>query len=424
MNRTIAPPVHNFGTLYLQSPHFITLPSGIKLYICSGGEIDVNRLTIAIPGGEVESPSAGLASCTASLLAEGSSSYSGEEIANRLEYAGAWINTSVSTHYTSVTLCSLNDKLGFLLPIIHDMILHPSFPEDSTSRILQRNAAKIAVEREKVAFLADEAVRPLAYGLDNPLARTETPDELLSFTPARISSFHQSRLDPHNVHIFLSGKITDKMTSLVTDAFSKFPNQSHFPINHICFDDTVDTPLRKDIKRKSAKQGAIKIMIPAIGRTHPDFLALRAAVTALGGYFGSRLMLNIREDKGLTYGISAVLLGYSNRSFITIETQTATDSVEEVIDLIYGEIERMKDPASYTDDEISRLSKLLMSNLAAALDTPFSRMDFFKTRIYASTPDNYFEAQQAMANSISPKFLADISQRYFNLQRIRIATVG
>ncbi len=111
---------------------------------------------------------AGLASCTASLLAEGTNHYSGADIAARLEYAGAWTGTSVSTHHTSITLSSLNDKFAELLPLLIDIVFHPIFPAEATNGILRRRAARIDIERRKVSFLADEAIRPLAYGASSP----------------------------------------------------------------------------------------------------------------------------------------------------------------------------------------------------------------------------------------------------------------
>lgn len=424
MNRTEAPKVYNFGPLTLPPASTHTLHNGIRVHIESGSEIEVSRLTIALPAGEAESPRPGLAGCAAMMLIEGTRRMNGEEIANTLEYNGAWVNTSVSTHYTSIVLSSLNDKFADVLPVLADMILCPTFPPAATARLLQRQAARLDIEREKVTYIADSAIRPLAYGKDNPLARTENPDEVRAFTPQELSDFHFSRLDPSNIHIFLAGNITEDMIRTVDMIFARFPRHSGPELHRLSFPLPQTAPVRTDIPLGHAKQSAVKIMIPAVGRTDGDFVPLRAAVTALGGYFGSRLMLNIREDKGLTYGISAVLLGYSSRSFITIATQTDGSTKDEVISLIAEELEKMKDIYSYTDDEIKRLSKFLLSNLATTLDTPFSRMDYTQTHVYADTPDDYFEQQESLARRLSPEILAEMARKYFDLSKMVIATAG
>ncbi len=424
MNRTIAPNICNFGPLVMDKATTYTLPNGINIHIASGSEIEVSRLTVALPGGEAESPKPGLAACAAMLLMEGTRRQTGEEIANTLEYNGAWVNTSVSTHYTSITLSSLNDKFFDLLPVIAEMILSATFPKEAALRILQRQAARTDIEHEKVTFLADEAIRPLAFGKSNPLSRTETSEEIKSFTTEEMSAFHNSRLDPTGIHVFFAGNISEAMTQAVNRVFSRFPSRPGIEIRTLIFPSDPTTQIRKDIFREHARQSAVKIMIPAVGRRSDDFVPLRMAVTALGGYFGSRLMLNIREDKGLTYGISAVLLGYSEKSFITVTTQTDGSTKDEVIKLICSEIEKMKDPASYSDDEIKRLSRFLLSNLATILDTPFSRMDYLQTHTYANTPDDYFEQQERFARRLTPEILSEMARRYFDLSKMIVVTAG
>lgn len=424
MNRTIAPKVYNFGPLVLAPASTHTLPNGIRIYVESGSEIEVSRLTVALPAGEAESPKPGLASCAAMVLIEGTKRMTGEEIANTLEYNGAWINSSVSTHYSTITLSSLNDKFEDLLPVLAEMILFPTFPTEAVANLLQRQAARLDIEHGKVSFLADKAIRPVAYGESNPLARTDSPDEIRSFTPEELSDFHYSRLDPKEIHIFFAGNITETMIKAVDKVFSRFPSHSSVPIAPLHFPDKIEKQQRIDVTLDHARQSAVKMMIPAVGRESDDFVPLRAAVTALGGYFGSRLMLNIREDKGLTYGISAALLGYSQRSFITVATQTDGSTKEEVIRLIFDEMEKMKDPASYTDDEIRRLSRFLLSNLATILDTPFSRIDYTQTHIFAYTPDDYFEQQERLARNLTPDILADMARRYFDTSAAIIATAG
>ena len=424
MNRNIAPKVYNFGPLVLTPASTHVLPNGIHIHIESGSEIEVSRLTVALPAGEAESPKPGMAACAAMMLMEGTKRMTGEEIANILEYNGAWVNTSVSTHYSSIILSSLNDKFADLLPVLADMIMWPTFPAAATSRLLQRQAARLDIEHEKVTFLADKTLRPMAYGEDNPLSRTENSEELRSFTPDELSDFHYSRLDPSNTHIFFAGNITEKMVRTVDMIFSRFPRNNGPELRKLTFPEKYEGVMRKDIIIDHARQSAVKLMIPAVGRQSEDFVPLRAAVTALGGYFGSRLMLNIREDKGLTYGISAVLIGYSTRSFITISTQTDGSTKEEVIRLIYKEIEAMKDVSTYTEYEIKRLSKFLLSNLATTLDTPFSRMDYVQTHIFADTPADYFELQESLARKLSPDILAEMANRYFDLSKVIIATAG
>lgn len=135
MNRTIAPYIHNFGTLTLPEVSRTVLSNGITIHTISGGENDVNRLTITLPGGEAESPKAGLCSLATSMLLEGTLYHTGEEIANILEYNGAWINTSTSTHHSSITLYSLNNRLPAIIDLLVELVDHSCFPDDALNMI-------------------------------------------------------------------------------------------------------------------------------------------------------------------------------------------------------------------------------------------------------------------------------------------------
>lgn len=419
----MAPEVKDFGLLTLPTITQTRLPNGITLHIINGGDNDVCRITIAIPGGEYESPRTMLGTIAMTSLQEGTKRHTGEQIANLFEYNGAWIGCSISTHYSIISLHSLNNRLVDVLPQVVEMIFEPSFHPDAVSAILKRQAAKIDVDREKVSFLAGEAMRRMMYGEDSPMAAIKTAEKLREITPEDLSIYHASRLDTTGMHVFIAGKLTTQIQNHINNTFSSVSTTAQFDIKQIVFPHSYDSRVEM-IERPGSLQSAVSMMIPSIGRIHPDYVPLRAAVTALGGYFGSRLMMNIREDKGLTYGISSSLLGHETNSFIIVNTQTDCSKVSQVIDETYKEIERLKDPSSYSDDEINRLRRFQMSNLAAVLDTPFSIMDLHQTEIIAGTPPDYYSQQQHTAHNLSAKMLADIARKYFDISHLCTAIAG
>ena len=234
---------------------------------------------------------------------------------------------------------------------------------------------------------------------------------------------HETRLDPKGMHVYLSGLLTDRMISEAEQIFSEIPAKSPFPLPRLVFPEH-STGARTHVDMPHALQSGVQMSIASIGRNHPDYIALRMAVIALGGYFGSRLMLNIREDKGLTYGISASLYGYRHSSFITISSQTDPSTVERLIEESILEIENMKNPSTYSPDEIDRLSRFVLSELAGVLDTPFSRCDFLQTEVTAATPPGYFAMQEHTARTLTPELLADMASKYFDTPKLFISTAG
>lgn len=423
IDRTTAPAVHDMGRLSLSEAEVRTLPNGVNIHILSGGNAEVCRIRVLLPGGIAESPVPQLFQMANTLLLEGTLSHPGDVLSDILEYNGAWTGSETSTHHSSLSLYCTDSAYSALLPLVNEMVMSPAFDPETTANALRTEAARLEVENHRVAYRASQAARAMVYGKGHPLTCVPSPDELVNITPGQLRKAHESRLDPKGMHVFLSGMLNDVMIREAADIFSSIPSHETYPLPRLRFPEHSEGA-RTHVDMPDSLQSGVRIMIPVVGRIHPDYVPLRMAVIALGGYFGSRLMLNIREEKGLTYGISASLLGYRHSGFMSISSQTDPSTAELLIGETVNEIERMKDPSSYTPDEVNRLSRFVLSELAGVLDTPFSRMDFLQTEVTSSTPAGYFGMQEQCARALSPELLADMAEKYFDTSKLFIATAG
>ncbi|MDE6394516.1 MAG: insulinase family protein [Duncaniella sp.] len=423
IDRTKVPAIHDMGRLTLPEGDSTVLANGVTLHTLSGGDTEVCRIKVLMPGGVAESPKPLLYHIVNSLSLEGTNHHPGDRLADILEYNGAWSSVEQSTHHSALSLFTTNSAYPTLLPLVKEMIMMPEFAPEVTSHALNNEAARLEIEQQRVAYRAGCAMRRMIYGENHPLAAVATPEELLAITPDELRQAHDARLDPAGMHVYLSGLLTDSMIRDAELTFGAIPAHTPFPLPRLVFPEHTGGA-RTHVDMPHALQSGVQLSIASIGRNHPDYVALRMAVIALGGYFGSRLMLNIREDKGLTYGISASLYGYRHDSFITVSSQTDTSTVEQLIEESVREIERMKDPATYTHDEINRLSRYVLSELAGVLDTPFQRCDFLQTQVTAGTPRGYFAMQEHTARTLTPELLAEMATRYFDTSRLFIATAG
>lgn len=175
--------------------------------------------------------------------------------------------------------------------------------------------------------------------------------------------------------------------------------------------------------RPESLQSAVVLSIPAIARTHPDYNFLRLTVTALGGYFGCRLMTNIREDKGYTYGITASLIGSHDGSYITVSAQCDKRYTEALIDEVRNELRGMV-TRPLGADELSRLRFNAASDLASTLDSPMNMMDYYELQQTVGTPPGYFDARQDALADITPEIICAISQKYLDPDALRISIAG
>lgn len=425
LDRTTPPPVRPFGHLTLPSMERIVLPNGIVLNVYSHAHQDVAQLYVLTPGGVVDADGSPMAAMLTSVMLDGSKAYPDSTLSDLFDYNGAKITPSITDHYTGLSLRTLNSRWSDVLPAFTDMLFAPQLSEHAVDISRRRMAHGADVAMQRVEFKAKKAIRQLAYGPTNPKAVMTTPELVLSTTRDDLVAWHQRLYSDSlaGMELFLSGRITPAMVDDVARIFGSLtvdPSRLHKPLI-VPFEPTA--PAREFVLSPGALQSAIEVAIPTIPRSHPDYIMLRCAVVALGGYFGSRLMANIREDKGYTYGIQAGLLGSPEGTVMHIHTSADNAYVEGVLTEIRAEIERLY-TGDFTPDELDRLRKYLMSDLAQNLDTAFTITSCHILERVSFTGPDYFSRQFDTINSITPQSLADVARRHLPLDKLIIAVAG
>ena len=303
MNRTLQPEIQELVQFNILPPERTVMPNGVPLTVINAGEQDVVRVDILFGGGRWQQSKKLQALFANRMLREGSRKYTAAEIAERLDYYGAWLELSSSAEYAYVTLYSLNKYFAETLDVLESIIKEPLFPEKELNTVIDANIQQYLVNTSKVDFLAHRSLLRALYGEAHPCGRYVEETDYHNITPDLLREFYNTYYHSGNCYIYLSGKVTDKITRRIEAAFGTVPFGNHqqrlvkkeYPF--------VAVPEKRIFtEREDAMQSAVKLGTTTILRTHPDYLKLRVLITLFGGYFGSRLMSNIREDKGYTYG--------------------------------------------------------------------------------------------------------------------------
>lgn len=420
--RSTPPEVTDFPPLAIQYPIVTSLSNGIKIFIIEAGEQPVNRLTLSWECGMTDVDDTVAMALMAKTLREGSVNYSGKEISEVLDSNGAWLKIDPLSHNFTITLHSLNKTAAAVLPLILDMIENPVFPKIAIETIKEKYAATTEINLKKVATLASIADKRLTFGKNHPLAtQNPTPDQIRSITVARIKKVWENTIAKKAPHVFIAGHTTGISAAVNEALVSKAYNNSGVNRRIIPFNPEREASVY--VESPDALQSAIYLSIPTIPRNHPDYIDLRLAIMALGGYFGSRLMANIREDKGYTYGINAAQLGYLEGGVTTISCQADPRYVNPLIDEVVKEINTLRDtPMEY--DELTSLKRFAMSSLASTLDSPFSIMDHHINHIHVATPENYFELQQKAITQLTPERISEVVAKHLDLSKMKISIAG
>ncbi len=423
-NRAVPPVIGNFNDIRLQFPPQISLSNGIKAWVVGHGEDEICRLSWFVPGGKFNEFKPLQASLTAYTLFDGSKSYTSEQVAEAIDYYGVGCNGRAYDSMTLAEVMSLNDTLADIMPYYVEGMVSPAFTHDVVSHKRSLIASNLENMMQKVGFLASREMALLYYGKDHPLARQAQPGEVEQLQPCDLAGFHQNCCLKHlgQSQLIIAGHVTDRELKIIDDGIGRLPvesmelPQSSWPVVH-------DSRTASFVDKPGAVQSAICMTLDAVPRTHPDYLKLRLLVIVLGGYFGSRLMQNIREEKGYTYGISAMLLGRADEAHIQISTECATAYTSQVINEIKVELQKLRD-FPIEGNELDAAKQNVLSDLAKTLDTPLSIADYVENTIVNGMYPEYFNNQVADVRAATPAELQELACRYFNLDQLRIVVAG
>lgn len=411
-DRSKEPATSDFPHLAIPAPVVSTLPNGIELYAVNAGDQPLNRITISFGSGMIEATLPDALQLATMLLREGTASYSGSMISETLDYHGAWLKCDALSHDTALNLWSINNSTLKLLPLLEEMIFDPSFPEKSFNALKQKHKAKFLLSQKNVSYVASVSDKKLVFGENHPINHILDAVEIEALTIDDIRAAWQNAFSSVP-KVFIAGEINDLQPEII-DFLSrlKFSSSSR-PAQNVVPMKPRHGGATAIVDVDAEHQAAIAMSIPAIDRSNPDYIALRLVVMALGGYFGSRLMANIREDKGYTYGIQANLLGYREGGVVSIMTNTAPQYVGDVIKEVRHEIHRLRDE-SMLNDELSKVKNNAMTSLAAILDSPFSIMDHHISQFHTGTPPDYFSRQVEAINMLTADDIIRLSRKYLN----------
>ena len=423
MDRTIQPEIQPLKNFHIQTPVRTTLPNGIPLTVINAGEQEVVRMDVLFSGGRWQQSQKLQALFTNRMLREGTTKYTAATIAEKLDYYGSWLELSSSSEYAYITVYSLNKYLAKTLEVVESMIKEPLFPQKELQTILDTNIQQYLVNTSKVDFLAHRSLLKSLYGEQHPCGKIVMEEDYHTITPEVLREFYERYYHSGNCSIFLSGKVTDDIISRVTDIFGIPFGQYQLQMPKLSFPFAAIPEKRIFTEREDAMQSAVKMGCTTITREHPDYPKLRVLMTLFGGYFGSRLMSNIREDKGYTYGISTGVVFYPDSGLLIVSTETDNEYVEPLIQEVYHEIDRLhQDPVSA--EELRMVRNYMLGEMCRSYESPFSLSDAWIFIATSGLKDDYFARSLQAVNEITPAEIQDLAQRYLCKETLKEVIAG
>lgn len=422
--RSVPPRVCRVTPLPLPPVRTFTLDNGVTVVIHHCPDLAIARFSIVTAGGAAEAQFPQIASLAAVMRSEGTTSMTASEIAQVLDYNGAWSRSDVSPHHIATSMFVLTERVADVLPVLKEIVFAPTFPHKELSINIERFAAQADIISTTSRFNAAVASRRLTYGASHPFAAVPTAQSYRNTTRDEIVEFHSKYAIPADATIFITGNITPALEETIRKFFcschSEIINQSQLNVQPF---DPSPGGILETVPVEHSVQSTVLVTIPAIPRSHLDYLHLRLAVKALGGYFGSRLSQNIREEKGYTYGINAALLGYREGGIVQISTDCDHKYAKMVVDEILAELRRLEsEPLSPL--EMERLRQAETSGLIEITDSPFSVADMYQTIYSNGLPCDYYAMRCAAIQSLTSDKVSALASMYLNPDRAITVVAG
>lgn len=399
-----------------------TLDNGISLYAINAGEQDVVKVELLFDAGSWPQSAPLVASATNNMLEEGTSMLSARQIAEKIDFHGAFIDLRPDKDIASVSLYSLNKHLENTLSVVEQMVKDSIFPQREFDIYVQNARQKFKVENEKVKVLARKHFLQAVFGNEHPYGKLLQEEHFAQLERQQLVDFYKKYYSADNCTIIVSGKVNESTVALIEKHFGKtdWENTKKEPTS---FEPLSNSLKKQFIEKKGALQSAIRIGRKLFNKTHPNFQKLFVLETVLGGYFGSRLMANIREDKGYTYGIGSAMIPMKNDGYFFITTEVGADVTNAAIDEIYFEMKRLREEV-VPDDELQKVKNYMMGELLRSMDGPFSLSDRLKGLLLCNLDYDYYEQFVETVKNITSDDLIELAQQYFKQEDMHEIVIG
>ncbi len=425
VDRSVPPPVHPIEELRLKAPTCHELSNGIPVFEVHGGTEELVRVEVMLQAGIKYQKRPGLASAVNALIKEGTPKRSSRELAEAFEYYGVSLDQRVDRDHAWLAFYVLSEHLNAVLALLREIWEEAEFPQEELSHYVEQEKDELLEDQEKSSFLAKQRLMPVLFGEDHPYGQVIADPSLLDeLRREEIRDFYQKHYARGaGVSIIISGNTRPGMIENLDRYLGGFPEtiNEHGPLKTPPPNPSADK--EHWVKKDGALQASLRIGKPLFGRDHPDYPGMVVLSTLLGGFFGSRLMMNLREDKGYTYGVGCGTMPLQDSGFFVIATEVGAQVREAAVEEIRREIRELAEKPIETE-ELEHVRRYMEGMFLRSADGPFGKADLFKN-VYRSGMDlSFYDRLMETVHSITPEELRGLARKHLNEEDLYVVIAG
>ena len=411
--RKQAPPIVDavHFKLHLKPYDHFTLNNGVPVYTVDAGAQEVMQMEMVFYAGNWYEQRQGIAAATNFMLKNGTNTKTAFQLNESFDYYGAHLSRTCYNETAVLALHTLTKHLDVLLPVVNEMLTSATFPEAELDIYKQNSKQRLSVNLQKPEFVAARLIDSYVYGEQHPYGKYTHPTDLDALQIDELKAFYSKYYQQGQCAIFVSGKLPENLEQVLNQFFGDLPLTKPSMLNTIIPTMPVDQKKYRIVNDENAVQGAIRMAQSFPNRHHPDFKKVIVLNNLFGGFFGSRLMSNIREEKGYTYGIHSYLQNHLQESAWMISTEAGKDVCEATIEEVYKEMERLRtEPVD--DEELLLVQNYMMGSILGDLDGPFHIMAKWKNMILNNLPEDYFYQSVQAIKETNATEMMEMANKY------------
>lgn len=420
--RRIQPPVFPVGTPRIPEVSELILDNNIPVYLIEAGTEDVVRIEFTFQSGQVKEYLPLLASTTNMMLKEGSQKYTSEELNKALDFHGAFLHLSLDKDRAGIIIFCLNRHIDKILELSLEILFRPAFPEKELNTLMKKRLQWFRINRKKMPNLAIDQFFECIFGKRHPYGHQVTESDFGSICPPLLSDFHTAHYTPENMAVIISGKVPPETASLLNRYFGNVRTANIYrEENKVILKGSGEKKVH--IEKEGTVQTAIRIGGTTINKRHPDYMGLKVADAILGGYFGSRLMRNIREEKGYTYGIRSGVSSLDLSGYMVISTEVGNKYVKPTLDEIYKEVRTLQEEC-VSNEELGIVRNYMSGEMLRMFDGPFAIAESFRSAWEFGLDNSYYYRFAEKIRTITPDEIKSLANTYYNINDLYQVTAG
>jgi zinc protease len=423
MNRTKAPQIKTVDAIDILAVEQIKLDNGIPVYIINEGEQEIVKIDFVFEAGKWYETKNLLADFVSRMMREGVKKHSAKNIADIFEFYGSNLESSVSFTTAGFQLYSLSKHLPQILPLLMEIYTEATFPEEEFLIMLNNRKQKHTERLAKMDYVSNRNFLSAMWGPKHPYGRVTEFEDFENVSIEQLRHFYTQHYNAGNCFILISGKFDKSILKSLNDIFGVKSWSGAVVNKEITFAREPNRQLRLHTDKKDAVQSSVMLGNATINKYHPDFDKLTVVNTVFGGYFGSRLMANIREEKGYTYGIFSSLSSYQHDGILEISAEVGKEVTEATITEIHKEIEAMRSDL-IDEEELDTVKNYLTGRLMRSVDGPMKYADVYKGLILYGKDGSYINEYLKTIHSITAEEVRELSVKYLDFDKMYKVTVG